>query len=108
MYDENLFDVPEIIRTYNVSRPISTITDIYSASVTSQTVIPAIINSDISPLACIGFAVLILSTVIGNILVLSAVFLDKRLHLPSFFLISNMSIADLLLGKNIFSNKLLN
>ncbi len=103
MYDENLFDVPEIIRTYNVSRPIITTTEIYSASVIPPIVSPVIINPDISPLACIGLAVLILSTVIGNILVLSAIFLDKRLHLPSFFLIANMGIADLLLGKNIFS-----
>jgi hypothetical protein len=56
-------------------------------------------NVHISPFACLGFAVLILATVLGNTLVLSALFLDKRLHSPSFFLIANMATADLLLGK---------
>ena len=56
-------------------------------------------NAHISLAACFGFAVLILATVLGNTLVLSALFLDKRLHAPSFFLIANMATADLLLGK---------
>jgi histamine receptor H3 len=55
--------------------------------------------ADISLPACLAFAVLILATVVGNTLVLLALFLDKRLHSPSFFLIANMAIADLLLGK---------
>ena len=56
-------------------------------------------SSDISPAACFGLTILILATVVGNTLVLLALFLDKRLHAPSFFLIANMAIADLLLGK---------
>jgi hypothetical protein len=56
-------------------------------------------NTDISPIACLGFTILILATVGGNSLVLLALFLDKRLHSPSFYLIANMAIADLLLGK---------
>jgi hypothetical protein len=97
-----LLDVPELIRTYNVARPISTTAAIYSTSAIAQTILPVISNPDVSPAACIGFAVLILSTVLGNTLVLSALFLDKRLHAPSFFLIANMAIADLLLGEIIF------
>jgi hypothetical protein len=97
-----LLDVPELIRTYNVARPISTTAAIYSTSAIAQTTLPVILNPDVSPAACIGFAVLILSTVLGNTLVLSALFLDKRLHAPSFFLIANMAIADLLLGEIIF------
>jgi len=95
-----LFDVPQVIRTYNVSRSISKTT----AFAIAQTVVPIIPNPDISPAACIGFAILILTTVLGNLLVLLALFLDKRLHSPSFFLIANMAIADLLLGENIFQN----
>ena len=53
----------------------------------------------ISAGACIGFAALILATVLGNTFVLAALFLDKRLHSPSFLLIANMATADLLLGK---------
>jgi hypothetical protein len=98
-----LLDVPRIIRTYNVSRPISTTGGIYSTSIITQTALSTTTNPDVSPAACVGFAVLILSTVFGNTLVLAALFLDKRLHAPSFFLIANMAIADLLLGKNIFS-----
>lgn len=52
----------------------------------------------ISPAACIGSAALILATVLGNGLVLAALLLDKRLHSPSFLLIANMAVADLLLG----------
>ncbi len=102
MSDGILFDVPAVFRTYNVSRSVSTTTRLYSPLIIAQTAIPITTNPDISPLACLGFAVLILSTVIGNTLVLSALFLDKRLHRPSFFLIANMAIADLLLGENIF------
>lgn len=93
MADENLFDVPPIIRITNVSKSFSTTTELHSTTMFLQT------NQEISPAACFGFAILILTTVFGNILVLSALFLDKRLHTPSFFLIANMAIADLLLGK---------
>ncbi len=102
MSDGILFDVPEIIRTYNVSRSISKTTDLYSTIVITQKSIPIIPIPDISLAACFGFAILILTTVFGNLLVLSALFLDKRLHSPSFFLIANMAIADLLLGENSF------
>lgn len=94
MADEHLFDVPPIIRITNVSKSFSTTTELlHSTTMSLQT------SQEISPAACFGFAVLILTTVFGNILVLSALFLDKRLHTPSFFLIANMAIADLLLGK---------
>jgi hypothetical protein len=102
MSDGILLDLPEVLRIYNISRPRSTTTRLYSSSVVVQTTIPITTIPDISPLACLGFIVLILSTVIGNILVLLALFLDKRLHSPSFFFIANMAIADLLLGKNSF------
>ncbi|CAF3349562.1 unnamed protein product [Rotaria sp. Silwood1] len=98
MTNETLLYVREIIRKPSDYRSFNTTTGIYSSSVISQTVN----NPDISPVACIGFAVLILTTVIGNTLVLAALFLDKRLHTPSFCLIANMAIADLLLGKNFF------
>ncbi|CAF4428007.1 unnamed protein product [Rotaria sp. Silwood2] len=97
MTNESLLGIPEIIRKFNDSRSFSTLTDIYSSSVISQKAK----NSDISPVACIGFAMLILTTVIGNTLVLAALFLDRRLHTPSFFLIANMAIADLLLGVSV-------
>ena len=58
--------------------------------------------TEISLPACFGFALLILATVLGNTLVLLALYLDKRLHSPSFYLIANMAIADLLLGKRHF------
>ena len=62
-------------------------------------------NTDISPIACLAFTILILATVGGNSLVLLALLLDKRLHSPSFYLIANMAMADLLLGKrNNFSS----
>lgn len=98
MADGILLDVPPIIHISNVSKSFSTsiITELPSTSIALQT------NQEISPAACIGFAVLILTTVFGNILVLSALFLDKRLHTPSFFLIANMAMADLLLGKTKF------
>ncbi|CAF0980783.1 unnamed protein product [Adineta steineri] len=99
MSDGILLKIPQVIRTYNVTRSISrTTTEIYSASIRIQTAIPITKSSDISPAECFGFAILILTTIIGNTLVLSALFLDKRLHTPSFFLIANMAIADLLLG----------
>ncbi|CAF1033700.1 unnamed protein product [Rotaria sordida] len=94
MTNEILLNVHEIIRKSNDSRLLTTRTDIYTSSVISQTAE----DPHISPVACIGFAVIILTTVIGNTLVLAALFLDKRLHTPSFFLIANMAIADLLLG----------
>ena len=56
--------------------------------------------TEISLPACFGFVILILATVLGNTLVLLALYLDKRLHSPSFYLIANMAIADLLLGKD--------
>ncbi|CAF0811216.1 unnamed protein product [Adineta ricciae] len=96
-----IFNVPEVIRTYNVSRTISTTTNYYTESIVTGTISSDPINPDISPLQCIGFAVLILTTVVGNTLVLGALFLDKRLHTPSFFLIANMAIADLLLGLSV-------
>jgi len=99
MSDGILHNAPAIIRTYNVSRSISITTGIYSASLVNHTAIPITKNPDISLAQCIGFSLLILTTVIGNTLVLSALFLDKRLHSPSFFLIANMAIADLLLGE---------
>ncbi len=102
MSDESFLNVPEIIRTYNVSRSFTTTTGLYFPSVIAQTAISFTKNPDISPAACFGFAILILTTVVGNTLVLSALFLDKRLHTPSFFLIANMAIADLLLGENFF------
>lgn len=56
-------------------------------------------NTEISLVACVGFVILILTTVGGNTLVILALYLDKRLHSPSFYLIANMAIADVLLGK---------
>ncbi len=52
--------------------------------------------------------ILLLATVGGNTLVLLALFLDKRLHSSSFYLIANMAIADLLLGKDKISIFILN
>lgn len=91
-----IFNVPEVIRTYNVSLTISTTTIYFTESIAADPV-----NPDISLLQCLGFAVLIITTIVGNTLVLAALFLDKRLHTPSFFLIANMAIADLLLGMSI-------
>lgn len=99
-----LQSVPQLIRTYNVTRTISESfsTTTNSLSLIEQTTMSTkripVTSSEISPAACIGFAILILTTVGGNTLVLSALFLDKRLHTPSFYLIANMAIADLLLG----------
>ncbi|UJR10235.1 hypothetical protein I4U23_014448 [Adineta vaga] len=101
MSDGNIFNVPKVIRTYNVSLGTNTTTNYYTTSVTTAAISSSSINSDISPIECLGFALLILTTVIGNTLVLSALFLDKRLHKPSFFLIANMAIADLLLGLSV-------
>lgn len=98
---------PQVLFTYNVTRTISesisTATAANSLSVIEQIAmtthtIPST-NTDISPIACFGFTILILATVGGNSLVLLALYLDKRLHSPSFYLIANMAIADLLLGK---------
>ena len=103
-------NVPQVILTYNVSRTLSeaittTTTTENTFSVFEQTsmatdILPAA-STDISPIACFGFVVLILATVGGNTLVLLALYLDKRLHSPSFYLIANMAIADLLLGKTM-------
>lgn len=103
MADGILLDVPPIIRITNVSKSFSTTitTDVPSTVLSLQT------SQEISPAACFGFAVLILTTVFGNILVLSALFLDKRLHTPSFFLIANMAMADLLLGKANFQHNVI-
>jgi hypothetical protein len=102
-----LLDFPGVIQTYNVSRSISTTIAMEALSVIGKRATPIETNPDISPAACLGFAVLILATVLGNTMVLSALFLDKRLHVPSFFLIANMATADLLLGKNTFIFKLI-
>jgi hypothetical protein len=96
-----------VILTYNVTRTFTeSISSTMSASLSSveQTnsatrSISLSSSTDISIVACVGFVILILATVGGNTLVLLALYLDKRLHLPSFYLIANMAIADLLLGK---------
>ncbi|CAF0755379.1 unnamed protein product [Rotaria sp. Silwood1] len=99
-----LNNVPEVILSYNVTRTIgdSLSTPAYSQSLIQQTTMPtnsmSLINTEISLAACVGFVILILTTVGGNTLVLLALFLDKRLHTPSFYLIANMAVADLLLG----------
>ncbi len=98
-------DIPPVILTYNVTETASEsiITAVNSSSVVEQTTMTmssiSATNTDISPIACFGFTLLILATVGGNTLVLLALYLDKRLHSPSFYLIANMAIADLLLGK---------
>ncbi|CAF1044445.1 unnamed protein product [Rotaria sordida] len=107
MSEDILNNVPEVILSYNVTRmigeSISTTTD--SQSLIQQTIMSTnsipLKNTDISPAACIGFAILILTTVGGNTLVLLALYLDKRLHTPSFYLIANMAVADLLLGLSV-------
>ncbi|CAF1402147.1 unnamed protein product [Rotaria magnacalcarata] len=97
----------QFIRTYNVTRIIdeSTSTTTHSLSLIKQITMSTnkipLPHIDISPAACIAFVILILATVGGNTLVLSALFLDKRLHMPSFYLIANMAIADLLLGLSV-------
>jgi len=103
--------IPQIIHTYNVTRAISATTaTVNSISLVEQTTKAMMTNSvsstntDISPIACFGFTILILATVGGNSLVLLALYLDKRLHSPSFYLIANMAIADVLLGKKEISN----
>lgn len=88
-----MLDIPLAMQTGNGS----TAHHLFVATTTTMMIETE--KAHISPLACVGFAVLILATVFGNTLVLSALFLDKRLHLPSFFLIANMATADLLLGK---------
>ncbi|CAF3069820.1 unnamed protein product [Rotaria socialis] len=102
-----LNSVTQSIRTYNVTRIIGelTSTTTNSLSLIQHTTMSAnkipLPPTDISPAACIAFVILILATVGGNTLVLSALFLDKRLHMPSFYLIANMAIADLLLGLSV-------
>ncbi len=110
MPDRIFNNIPKINHTYNVTRMTSA-TNVNSLSFIEQTTTTTamMINNisstkaDISPIACFGFTILILATVGGNTLVLLALFLDKRLHSPSFYLIANMAIADLLLGKRKFS-----
>ncbi|UJR35776.1 hypothetical protein I4U23_028524 [Adineta vaga] len=104
MPNDILPNLPQIIVTYNISRMHNeSITTANSFSYVEQTIL-ATTNSiplkttEISPLACFGFVILILATVGGNTLVLLALYLDKRLHSPSFYLIANMAVADLLLG----------
>ncbi len=102
----------QVIVAHNVTRTISesisaTMATTFSLSVVEQEATTtnsiSFTNTDISPLACFGFTILILATVGGNSLVLLALYLDKRLHSPSFYLIANMAVADLLLGnKSIF------
>jgi hypothetical protein len=112
MLNSILNNVPPVILTINVTRTITesinatrTTTTTNSLSLVEQTRMTTTTNSisstntDISPIACFGFTILILATVGGNTLVLLALFLDKRLHSPSFYFIANMAIADLLLGK---------
>lgn len=107
-----LHHAPSVIRTVNVSRmsneTIATAVAAGAATNTLSLVVQATLATtsstplkitDISPIACFSFVMLILATVGGNTLVLLAICLDKRLHSPSFFLIANMAVADLLLGK---------
>ena len=96
-----LLDIPNILRISNVSEPINTATEIDFTSTINQTESSITIYSNISLAVCFGFVLLILTTVIGNTFVILVLFLDKRLHLPSFLLIANMAIADLLLGRMI-------
>ena len=109
MFDSFFNNVPQIIHTYNVTRTMSaaaTMMNSFYPLVQTTTMMTSSIpstNTDISPIACLAFTILILATVGGNSLVLLALLLDKRLHSPSFYLIANMAIADLLLGKNTFS-----
>jgi hypothetical protein len=118
MINSILNNIPQVILSYNVTRTISesisattTTTTKNSLSVVEQvaTTMNSVssTNTDISPIACFGFTLLILATVGGNTLVLLALYLDKRLHSPSFYLIANMAIADLLLGKIEFLFKFL-
>ena len=104
-----LNSVPQIILSHNVTRLISDLTSttttnllaLAGQSTTSASAI-AIGHTHIFLAACFGFVLLILATVVGNTLVLLALYLDKRLHSPSFYLIANMAVADLLLGKTRF------
>jgi hypothetical protein len=115
MANSILNNVPQVILNFNVTRTISesisvttttnSLSAVEKAAVTMNSVSST--NTDISPVACFGFTLLILATVGGNTLVLLALYLDKRLHSPSFYLIANMAIADLLLGKIEFLFKFL-
>lgn len=109
-----LNNLPPILYTYNVTRMASdsiSTTTTHSLSVIEQVTMitnnTTSTNTDISPIASLGFTLLILATVVGNSLVLLALYLDKRLHSPSFYLIANMAVADLLLGKISFILKLI-
>lgn len=42
--------------------------------------------------------IILITTVVGNILVLIIIWLDHRLHSPGFYFLANLSIADLVLG----------
>ncbi len=103
MSDSIFHNAPQSILTSNVTRTISTTITTNSLYLVEQVTMTnnslSSKNTEISPLACFGFVILILATVGGNTLVLLALYLDKRLHSPSFYLIANMAIADLLLGK---------
>ena len=117
MFAGVLINVPQVIVTYNVTRTISeslssTTVAANSLSLIEQTAMISknvtAATTEFSPAACFGFIILLLATVGGNTLVLLALFLDKRLHSPSFYLIANMAIADLLLGKDKISIFILN
>jgi hypothetical protein len=118
MFAGVLHNVPQVIVSYNVTRTISemlsstttaaanSLSLIEQTTMISKNVTPT--TTEFSPAACFGFIILLLATVGGNTLVLLALFLDKRLHSPSFYLIANMAIADLLLGKDKISIFILN
>ena len=98
-----LNSVPQAILRHNVTRLVSdstvgTATNLLPLA-DQSTSANAIGHTHVFLAACFGFVLLILATVVGNTLVLLALYLDKRLHSPSFYLIANMAIADLLLGK---------
>ncbi|CAF1465752.1 unnamed protein product [Adineta steineri] len=100
-----LHSLPHVIFTYNVTRTIGESISTTAANslsfleqATTATNNGSLKPTEISPLACIAFVILILATVGGNTLVLLALYLDKGLHSPSFYLIANMATADLLLG----------
>lgn len=109
-YDDTQSINSNLTTTMNpLTTALPTVTNNLLSLAESITNIPKSLNAtksaDISLPACFGFVILILATVGGNTLVLAALYLDKRLHSPSFYLIANMAIADLLLGMNELKNK---
>ncbi|XP_067386066.1 olfactory receptor 10D3-like [Emydura macquarii macquarii] len=54
----------------------------------------------------IGFLAFYLCTLLGNLLILSAILADSRLHTPMYFFLSNLSVLDLVLA-SISTPKLL-